>query len=302
MIIYSPFRRYTFGSFQIGVESVACIVAFIIFIVLVVLALEKKKAKMEVKEYFFFFFVVLFSALAGGRLWYYITHWKGPSSLITMFNLSKPGLVSLGVLAGGAIGLLIYSLNRPKQSKENWQLELARFADVIAAPAALAFFIFRSIGCTIRGDIKGTPTDVPWCFLWTDGVCRHPVSVYLALSALLVYIALMVYFRREKTDKNKFGKRFDGEVILWFLLLYCFNRFWIEFLVVGKNVGAIKYAGLSIIQWGCLVIIGYSFIALLANWYVNRRLGLNTLKQHHDFDRKFNIKSFFEYFRYIKEK
>lgn len=297
MIIYSPFRRYTFGSFQIGVESVACIVAFTVFITLVVLALEKRKTKLDVKEYFFFFFVVLFSALAGGRLWYYIAHWKGPSSLITMFNLSKPGLVSLGVIVGGAVGLLIYSLNRSKQSKENWQLELARFADVIAAPAALAFFIFRSIGCTIRGDIKGTPTDASWCFLWTDGVCRHPVSVYLALGALLVYILLKVFFSREKTVKNKFGKRFDGEVILWFLLLYCFNRFWIEFMVASRNLPVVKHLGLSAVQWVCLAITGYSIIHLSLEYLVYHKLGSCGYYDHLRKGKTMGLKNCYSLFR-----
>jgi len=65
-----------------------------------------------------------------------------------------------------------------------------------------------------------------------------------------------------------FGKRFDGEIALWFLLLYSFNRFWIEFLVIGRDVGAIKYLGLSIVQWVCLVVFVIIFLIVVYCYYL----------------------------------
>jgi len=263
MIIYTPVKYYQIGMLRLGTEPVAMTLAFAIFIFLVIKGLEKQKLKMDVKEYFVFFSIVLFSALAGGRIWFYIAHWEGLKTIIDIFNLSKGGLYSIGCIIGGAIGLVVYALVRFKKEKKVWQIEFARIADIIAAPAALAFFIYRLFGCTLRGDIKGAPTDLPWCFMWPDGICRHPASGYMALSALLIFIILKVFFGKEKTEKNKFGKRFDGEVILWFLLLYCFANFWIDFLVVGRSVPVTKHLGMSVGQWAGLVISIFSSIALI---------------------------------------
>jgi len=130
MIIYTPVKYYQIGMLRLGTEPVAMTLAFAIFIFLVIKGLEKQKLKMDVKEYFVFFSIVLFSALAGGRIWFYIAHWEGLKTIIDIFNLSKGGLYSIGCIIGGAIGLVVYALVRFKKEKKVWQIEFARIADI----------------------------------------------------------------------------------------------------------------------------------------------------------------------------
>ena len=128
---------------------------------------------MSVKEYFVFFSILVLSALAGGRIWYFAAHWSGPQNIMLFFNPFKAGMVSLGVFIGGALGAIVYTLTSAKKTDKNWSLEFAKIADTIVAPTALALFIYRLLGCTIKGDIVGAPTLLPWCFKWTDGFCQR---------------------------------------------------------------------------------------------------------------------------------
>ena len=276
MIPYSPIEFYTLGFLKLPPEPAAMTLSFIAFIILVVHGL-KKRYGLEVKDYIRFFLIVLLSSLALGRLWFYIAKWKGPETLITLFDLSEGGLFSIGCILGGIIGILIASAVIAKRTKKSLMAEFSRIADIVTPPAALVFFIYRILGCTPFGCTKGTQVDLPWCFLWPDGVCRHPVTVYLAISALAIFFILTSFFRKEKTAKTKFGKRFDGEVALWFLLLYSFNRFWIEFFVASRNMPNNLHLGLNTVQWVCLVVFMWILIVLSREYYILRNKERRTL-------------------------
>ena len=249
MITYEPVQYlFKIGNFKVEPEPVAMIFAFIVFMIYIYFSLKKEKSEnINAKEFLKLILIIIFSALAGGRIWYYAGNWQG---ILALFDLRIEGLISIGMIIGGMVGLLIYiSFFMKKDKKFNWQISFARISDIIAPAAALFIFIFRQFGCFLWGCVVGVTTTVPWGLYWeaTD-VIRHPTALYLSLSALFIFLILRSFFGHEKTKKTRFGKRFDGEVGLWFLLLYCFNRFFIEFL----RVGYYKYYGLNTVQWVCL--------------------------------------------------
>ena len=70
-----------------------------------------------------------------------------------------------------------------------------------------------------------------------------------------------------------FGKRFDGEAALWFLLLYSLSYFLIEFFVASNNVPRHLYWGLTGIGWVILLLSVLSLLSLCGKY-----LMLNDIK------------------------
>jgi len=275
MIPYIPHKYFfSIGSLKVETEAFGMTLAFIIFIILVARELKKQKEKMNSKDIFLFLIIVIYSALAGGRLWYYIANWKGPETLITIFNLTKAGLVSFGMIIGGGIGILIWVLLKKKQNKKVIKsLIFAKYADILALYCGLWIFIFRGVGCFIDGHIIGKETTLPWALQFPNTTLHHPTALYLALNGLFIFIILKIFFGKEKTEKNKIGKRFDGEIALWFLLIYCFNRFWIEFTKIGNG-------GISLVQWVCLVLFFLVLIRTILVYVILNRIQIHNYKSY----------------------
>jgi len=143
----------------------------------------------------------------------------------TLFSSSV--LTSAGDFYGGFIGALVASSlflwRRP-------QLPLWQTADICAPAIALGQAIGR-IGCLMAGDDYGRPTRMAWAVTFTDPdaatiggaplrVPLHPVQAYESVVCALLFVFLVRLLRR---------KRFDGEVILAYTLLYAVARFVLEF-------------------------------------------------------------------------
>ncbi|MBU0614526.1 MAG: prolipoprotein diacylglyceryl transferase [Nanoarchaeota archaeon] len=211
-----------------------------------------------------FFTILLLSAYLGARIVYLIQK-KQPFSI-------GNGIVSWGFIIGGFIGILIYFqlFNKDKNSPVN----IAKEADKILTASALTFAITR-IGCFLDGHLLGTPTALPWG-VFKYGALRHPIGIYLSLSALLIF---MILFNRYP------HKKYHGEVALWFLLIYCFNRFWIEFMAVGHLAPGIdpRYSGLLLIQWICLITIIIAAHELIKDYSLIKRLKLNSVEKYSEF-------------------
>jgi phosphatidylglycerol:prolipoprotein diacylglycerol transferase len=117
------------------------------------------------------------------------------------------GLASHGVLAGGALGLLVFCRLRGKP--------LRPLADALAVAAALIMGCGR-VGNFIDGQIVGSITDVPWAvkFPEADGF-RHPVVLYDGLKNFLLVPVLLGVRRRGVPP---------GRVAAWFVFLYAVLR------------------------------------------------------------------------------
>lgn len=170
---------------------------------------------------------VLGGVIIGARLGHCFLYEPG-------YYLSRPGEIILiwrGGLAshGGAAGILIalyfYTRTRPAQSYL-WLL------DRLAIAVALSGTLIR-IGNLFNSEIIGTPSGLPWAFIFVRSgviplVPRHPAMLYEAAAYLLIFFLLLFIYRKQ-------GSRVPpGELIGLFLLTAFTARFFIEYVKVPQ--------------------------------------------------------------------
>jgi phosphatidylglycerol:prolipoprotein diacylglycerol transferase len=184
--------------------------------------------------------------------------------------LSPSLLVAAGDFYGGFIGALISSAIF---FRRNPQLPFWPAADVCAPAIALGQAIGR-IGCLMAGDDYGSPTQVPWAVTFTDpdaatiggaplGVPLHPVQLYESIVCLILFFVLVRLSRR---------KRFDGEVILAYTILYGVARFVLEFFRGDADRGFIFGGLLSTSQFIAVILVP----AAMVLWLLRRRTARRT--------------------------
>lgn len=102
---------------------------------------------------------------------------------------------------GGAIGILIASLLYCSKYKVNFLWLVDRLCIV----AALAGMFIR-LGNLFNSEIIGTPTDVPWAFIFerVDSVPRHPSQLYESLCYLAIFLALYRLYLKGLHKRNGF--------------------------------------------------------------------------------------------------
>tara|TARA_Y100000310_G_C20656258_1_gene802135 strand:- start:151 stop:930 length:780 start_codon:yes stop_codon:yes gene_type:complete len=227
--------------YGLGVETIFLTLATIVFFFVFDYRLRKSKVEISDKGFLWFFLGIFFSALVGGRVWFTVETWEGISSLVSMFNIRAPGLVSWGMLIGGALFLLWYSLYTKGSKGIDWQVYYGKIGDAMAPAMALWIGIYR-IGCHFWNDVPGTITKVPWALYHVDGSLRHPTAIYLSISGFLIFLILVWVFRE---------KRFDMEIMLWFVFLYSVFRFFIEFFRDGLG----RVWGLNLPQVVSLILL-----------------------------------------------
>ena len=138
-----------------------------------------------------------------------------------MIALWNGGLGWYGGLIGGVLAVVVYSRIR--------KFSLARFADA-AAPGIMLGLSIGRIGCTINGDSVGTPTSLPWGFIYTNPdsyaypylwVATHPAAVYEIIWNMALFALLWRLKDRIKPD---------GSLFLVMIAVYSFGRFFISFV------------------------------------------------------------------------
>ncbi len=176
--------------------------------------------------------------------------------------LSLDFLRSGGVFYGGLIGAVIAGYLLIRRYKLPWWPT----ADACAPGIAIGNFFGRQ-GCFAAGCCWGKPTDLPWGVKFTQlgheitGVPidahLHPTQLYESFSMLLVFFFLLWLHKR---------KRFSGQVILAYALLYAIIRFAIEFVrddPRGDILGLTTLTGLSTSQLLSIAIGISAFILLI---------------------------------------
>jgi phosphatidylglycerol:prolipoprotein diacylglycerol transferase len=170
-------------------------------------------------------------------------------------------LRSGGVWYGGLLGAVLVSYWLMRR----YQLPWWKTADAFAPGLAVGNFFGRQ-GCFAAGCCWGKPTSLPWGVKFTElgheitGVPTdtylHPTQLYESFAMLLVFLFLLWLHKR---------KRFSGQVILAYALLYSIIRFAIEFVrddPRGDVFGLTTLTGLSTSQMISLVI-GITALILL---------------------------------------
>ncbi|HJT68217.1 MAG TPA: prolipoprotein diacylglyceryl transferase [Pyrinomonadaceae bacterium] len=176
--------------------------------------------------------------------------------------LSLDFLRSGGVFYGGLIGAILAGYFLMKHYKLPWW----KTADACAPGIAIGNFFGRQ-GCFAAGCCWGKPTSLPWGVKFSElgheitGVPTdaylHPTQLYESFAMLLVFFFLLWLHKR---------KRFSGQVILAYALLYSVIRFSIEFVrddPRGDILGLTTLTGLSTSQLISLVVGICALITLI---------------------------------------
>ncbi len=206
---------------------------------------------------------MLLASLVGSKILMFFTEPDYREHPAQLFSLDF--LRSGGVFYGGLIGAVAaaYILIR------RYGLPWWKTADACAPGIALGNVLGRQ-GCFSAGCCWGKPTNLPWGVRFTElgheitGVPidakLHPTQLYESLSMLIVFFFLLWLHRR---------KKFSGQVILAYAVIYSAVRFLIEFVrddPRGDILGLTTLTGLSTSQIIGLIVGTAALVTLVIRW------------------------------------
>ena len=246
------------GSFPLHTYGVFLAIAFLAAILISVKLAERDGLPRQ-KIYDLSLWMLLAGLVGSKILMLFVEpeYRENPLNLISLDFLRSGGVWYGGLL--GAVGagyLLMKRYNLPW-----WQT-----ADAFAPGIAIGNFFGRQ-GCFAAGCCWGEPTTLPWGVKFTElghqitgvptDVPLHPTQLYESFAMLLVFFFLFWLHKR---------RRFSGQVILAYALLYSIIRFTIEFVrgdPRGDILGLTTLTGLSTSQLISIVIGVSALIGLI---------------------------------------
>jgi len=195
-------------------------------------------------------------AIIGARLYHVIDEWAFYSQNPRLI-FGGAGLGIFGAIAGGIIGLLIYS---------KWKkLDALRGLDICAPGIILAQAIGRW-GNFFNQELYGYPSDLPWA-IYIDPNHRlpgykafsyfHPLFLYESLWDFLGCFFLLFLGR-------KFGHRLlSGDIFFIYVIYYSIGRFFLE----GLRINKWTIASVPTARWTCSIAIVASIAAIVYRRY-----------------------------------
>jgi len=249
------------GSFPINTYGVFLAIAFLCAI-LISVKLAARDGLPRERIYDLCLWMLL-ASLIGSKVLMFFTepeYRDHPAQL-----LSLDFLRSGGVFYGGLIGAVLMGYYLIKRYKLPWW----KTADACAPGIAIGSFFGRQ-GCFAAGCCWGKPTTLPWGVKFTElgheitGVPTdtylHPTQLYESFAMLLVFFLLLWLHKH---------KRFSGQVILVYALLYSSVRFAIEFVrddPRGDILGLTTLTHLSTSQMISLIVGIGAAVLLVIRW------------------------------------
>ena len=252
---------FRIGSFPVNTYGVFLAIAFLCAI-FVTVRLAARDGLPKEKIYDLCLWLLL-SSLIGSKLLMLFTEPEYRQNPKLLFSLDF--LRSGGVFYGGLIGAVLAGFFLMRR----WKLPWWKTADACAPGIALGNFFGRQ-GCFSAGCCWGKPTTLPWGVQFTEagheitgvptGVHLHPTQLYESFVMLTVFFFLLWLHKK---------KKFNGQVILAYVVIYATVRFLIEFVrddPRGDIWGLTTLTGLSTSQLIGLVAGIAALIALIVRW------------------------------------
>ncbi|MCF6173386.1 MAG: prolipoprotein diacylglyceryl transferase [Campylobacteraceae bacterium] len=222
--IYEHFNPIAFslGSISVHWYGIMYVLALLSALFLAKYFAKRDKLGISSKDLDNYFVWVEIGVILGARLGYilfydphtlyYITH---PWQIFNPFMDGKFVGISGMSYHGAIVGFLLGTWLFGKRHKIN----ILKLLDLVDLSIPLAY-VFGRIGNFLNKGLVGRTTDVPWG-IWVDGVFRHPSQLYEAFLEGFVVFAILYFYRNKK--------RFDGELIALYGVLYSVARFIAEF-------------------------------------------------------------------------
>jgi len=164
-------------------------------------------------------------------VWFILCLWTQHYPL-DIFKIWEGGLAShggaLGILL--ALGIFRWLIRSTIPALTFWTL-----ADTIAVPTALTGAFIR-VGNFFNQEILGTPSNAPWA-VWfgqpadhSPPLARHPVQLYEAIAYLILFVILMVLWKKTKLRNKR------GCIAGLFFILTFTARFFLEFFKTSQSI------------------------------------------------------------------
>lgn len=252
---------FRIGSFPINTYGVFLALAFLSAILITVRLAERDGLARE--RIYDLTLWMLLASLVGSKVlmfWVEPEYQEHPLQL-----LSLDFLRSGGIFYGGFIGAVLVGYFLMKRYKLPWWTT----ADACAPGIAIGNFFGRQ-GCFAAGCCWGKPTSLPWGVQFTELGHRitgvpvdahlHPTQLYESFAMFIVFFFLLWLHKR---------KRFSGQVILLYGLLYAIIRFSVEFVrddPRGDIMGLTTLTGLSTSQMISLGVGAVALVLLITQW------------------------------------
>ena len=258
---------FRIGSFPINTYGVFLALAFLCAI-LITVKLAARDGLPREKIYDLCLWMLL-SSLIGSKILMFFTEPEYRDHPWQLLSLDF--LRSGGVFYGGLLGAILAGYFLMRRYKLPWW----KTADACAPGIAIGNFFGRQ-GCFAAGCCWGKPTTLPWGVRFTElgheitgvptDIPLHPTQLYESFAMLIVFFFLLWLHKR---------RRFTGQVILAYALLYSIIRFAIEFLrddPRGDLFGLTTLTGLSTSQIISLIVGVAALALLIVRWSKNRAL------------------------------
>lgn len=148
-------------------------------------------------------------AILGARLYYVLFNLSDYDSLLEALNFRSGGLAIHGGVLAGVGSFWVYAKIK--------KLDFFKWLDIVAPSIILGQAIGRW-GNYINQEAHGGETTLPWGIM-IDGIKYHPTFLYESLANLIIFVVLVIIRKK---------KKFDGQIIALYMILYSVVRFFIE--------------------------------------------------------------------------
>lgn len=254
--MYPEIFEISLGGFHLPIHTYGVMLAVALILALYVAARLAKRDGLPSERMYDLGLWILIGGLLGSKL---LLVAVDPNAQLFSWDFIRSG----GVYYGGFLGgLLTAAILIPIYKLSFWKV-----ADAFAPAIALGQFFGRQ-GCFAAGCCWGSPTTMPWGvhfsekghemtgvpvydFTTNSPLYLHPTQLYESFAMLAVF-GLLYYLHKRK--------KFDGQIIILYMVLYPLIRFTIEFFRAdprGDLFGITSMTGMSTSQIiSLLVAIG----------------------------------------------
>ena len=225
-----------FSVFGFEIAFYGCTMATGIIVGYLMAAREAKRTGQNPDDYLDMLLYAVFFAIIGARLYYVIFKWDYyGQNLLQIFNLRQGGLAIYGGIIGAFTTVYFFAKKR--------KLSFAQMLDT-ACPGLAAGQVIGRWGNFFNREAFGGYTDGLFAMqlpvsavrsgeiteqMWEnlevingiEFIQVHPTFLYEGMWNVGVIIFLYRYRKH---------KKFQGELVLWYLVLYGVGRFWVESL------------------------------------------------------------------------